>query len=276
MVLTDRQKPLCCGMFTESSDGGGRDVAWRVTPVIMQTRQPSFNWWVTQTSAGDLVTRDNRPLVITGEHGALAPHPVRVHPDEPVDPDLARPSTPVPGAGADVVPLPARPPLLLLVAVVVLARQGQPHEPVAVVTDDEDRAVLALAVVLLVGHPGPDDLTGVGPTVGTRRIRRVRQAGRVTRVGLRRTGNGRRGARPPCRAGRAAAGRRTRAGRGGRAAHETAEAAQESVEGAGHGNHRSRATVSVDVRDRVDGDPHHATSVHPSGRRRAPEPGEPL
>src|SRR6478609_7476333 len=121
-------------------------------------------------------------VAVAGEHGTLAAHPVGVDPNEPVDPDLARASSAVPRAGADVDPLAARASLLLLVTVVVLARQGQRHEPVALAPDDEHRPVLALAVVLLVGHPGPDDLAGIGAAVGSRRIRRVRQARRVTGV----------------------------------------------------------------------------------------------
>jgi len=67
---------------------------------------------------------------------------------------------------------------------VVLAGQRQGQQPMAVMPDNQHRAVLAPGVVLLERHPGPDDLPGVGD-VAVSRVGLVADLGgppEVTRV----------------------------------------------------------------------------------------------
>lgn len=57
-----------------------------MSPVIMQTRTPSFNWWVTQTSAGAFVTHDKERAALRGPgacRGADVRHPLCIG-DRPV------------------------------------------------------------------------------------------------------------------------------------------------------------------------------------------------
>ncbi len=130
------------------------------------------------------------------EHRALAPHRRGVDPDHPVDPHLAGPALAVPVPGPDVDP-----PTAVVVRgtpVVVLARELQPEQPPPVAADEQHRPVLALGVVLLVGHPGPHDLAGVRAPVGVRVVGRHQGAGEVARVaGGHRRGGGRRAAGEP-------------------------------------------------------------------------------
>jgi hypothetical protein len=64
-----------------------------------------------------------------------------------------------------------------------LAGQDQRQQVRLVPADDEHRAVLAPAVVLLERHPGPDDLTGIrDPVVRMRRVLHPHDALEVPRV----------------------------------------------------------------------------------------------
>src|SRR5258708_4187245 len=58
--------------------------------------------------------------------------------------------------------------------VVPTARQHQREQPAPVPPDDEQRPVLAPGRILLVGHPGPDDLPGVREPVQVRGVLQLR------------------------------------------------------------------------------------------------------
>jgi hypothetical protein len=60
-----------------------------------------------------------------------------------------------------------------------LAGEHQPQQVRAAAADDEHRPVLAAAVALVVGHPRPHDLAGIGPSVGARAVLHVGGAGRA-------------------------------------------------------------------------------------------------
>ena len=105
-----------------------------------------------------------------GRGRALTADGALVQDDDPVQPDFARAALAVPVAGADVHPLPTRPGLLGGIPVVVLAGEHQSEPRRLAAAHEQHRPVLAAAVVLLVGDPGPDDLTGVGAAVCLRRV----------------------------------------------------------------------------------------------------------
>jgi hypothetical protein len=99
-----------------------------------------------------------------GDHGVetgsledrpLAPDAVLVDHDQLVDLRPTRASAAVPAAGTDRHGTVA----------LVLRRQRNTGEAVRTGADDHDRPVLALRRVVLVGHPRPHDLTGVGIAV---------------------------------------------------------------------------------------------------------------
>src|SRR5690606_24129966 len=96
-----------------------------------------------------------------GQGGALAADRPRVEPEQAVEADLALAPLGVPRAGADVEPVAAVAGLAGAVGVAVLRRHLEGDEPGALAGQDEDRAVLALGRVVLVGHPRPHDLTRV-------------------------------------------------------------------------------------------------------------------
>ena len=62
--------------------------------------------------------------------------------------------------------------------------QAEREQLVVLLADDEHRTVLALRRVVLVGHPGPHDLAGIGPAVGLGRVaeRRAGITGRTARM----------------------------------------------------------------------------------------------
>ena len=136
--------------------------------------------------------------------------------------------------------------VLVLVAVVVLARQLQSDEVTSVVPDDEDGAVLATGVVLLERDPGPDDLARVRVTIGVRRIGRVGQCRRVSEIGAVCRWARLRGRWAPAGARLTVAPVALGAGRprvSRRDAGESAEGAGDPFEGRGHGHHRSDVEV---------------------------------
>src|SRR5690606_30604452 len=99
----------------------------------------------------------------------------------------ARSALVVPGPAADVDPQASGPALLVVVPVMVLARQLQPEQPRAasrgvVPTDEQDRTVFPLGVVLLVGHPGPDDLTRIRLAVRVWGVVDLQRSSEVTRI----------------------------------------------------------------------------------------------
>src|SRR5690606_21653891 len=106
---------------------------------------------------------------------ALAPHRVRGEVQDAVEADLGLATLAVPRTPPDVEPVttPAR--LLLAVPVVVLRRRLQPQVATTVPGDHENRPVLAAPVVLVVGHPRPDQLPGIGLVVGLRGVLQRRQ-----------------------------------------------------------------------------------------------------
>ena len=112
--------------------------------------------------------------VVAVERGALTAYAGRVEAQQPVEPHLARTALRVPGAGADVHPLAPVAVLLGGVDVVVARGELQREQLAALLADHEHRPVLALRRVVLVGHPGPDDLAGVRPAVGLRRVAQAR------------------------------------------------------------------------------------------------------
>ena len=115
---------------------------------------------------------------------SLTADSIRVDAHDPVDPDLTRAATVVPSARPDIHPSVTCPRFLFGVVVMVLAGQRQGQQPGSVVPDHQHRAVLALTVVLLERHPGPDDLAGVGH-VAVPRVGRIGDLGdpqEVTRV----------------------------------------------------------------------------------------------
>ena len=123
------------------------------------------------------------------DRGSLAADRVVLEDDQPVQAHLARPVLGVPAAGADVHPVPPVPRLLLGVPVVVLAGQHQPgpvvHAVDLLAADQQHRAVLALARVLLEGHPAPDHLAGVRLAVCLGFVRRhLRNLGAISEENL--------------------------------------------------------------------------------------------
>src|SRR5699024_4319795 len=122
---------------------------------------------------------------------ALASHRLGGQAQQPVRTDLRGAALPVPAAGADVDP--GRPVLVRGHGTVRGAIARGEHErdqhPAGAVgapasgvllRDDQDGPVLAPGDVLLVGDPGPDDLTGIGTIVGARGVRERRRAAPAT------------------------------------------------------------------------------------------------
>jgi hypothetical protein len=66
-----------------------------------------------------------------------------------------------------------------------LLGEGHREQPPVVATDHQRRPVLALGGVVLVRHPGPDHLTGVGQPVLARAVLPPQRAGEVARVRVR-------------------------------------------------------------------------------------------
>src|SRR5262249_61663479 len=99
------------------------------------------------------------------EGRSFAAHVVDRQSQHPVEAHLAGPSPPVPGAGADVNPVPPPTGLVGGVAVVVLAGEHEGEHVVRVPGHDQDGAILAPPVVLVEGHPSPHDLAPSGLAV---------------------------------------------------------------------------------------------------------------
>ena len=78
--------------------------------------------------------------------------------EHPIQPHPAGPAVVVPAAGADADPV-------AVLGVVVLAGQHQAEQGLTVTADHQHRPVLAPGRVVLVDHPGPDDLARVGAAV---------------------------------------------------------------------------------------------------------------
>src|SRR6478735_1069695 len=105
----------------------------------------------------------NVVIVLSAEGGRLATHTAVVYPKHPVDPYPRRPMLSVPCARTD------RDEVRVLMR---LARQLHRQQRSADLGGDhKHRPVLAAAIVLLVGHPGPDDLARIRVAIGVRRIR---------------------------------------------------------------------------------------------------------
>ena len=131
-------------------------------------RDPALRAICTVTSPGTCAGRRHLVEQRAVHHGALAAEGGRVQLDDAVEPDLARSALRVPGPGPDVEPDASAASLGGGVAGVVLARQHQAEHRGTVAGDDEHGPVLALRGVLLVRHPAPDDLAGVGVSVAAR------------------------------------------------------------------------------------------------------------
>src|SRR5690606_28690243 len=113
--------------------------------------------WIGCDGLASVLPHAGRHLVETlaHQHGADPADGGGVQPQDPVDPGLAGATLPVPCPRSHVDPVAPPPGLVLGVLVVVLAAHLQGEDQASVAADDEHRPVLALGVVLLVGHPGP-------------------------------------------------------------------------------------------------------------------------
>lgn len=166
-------------------------VEWcsRDTAGAGQDSRHAFGWTILRWSVHAAHRVEDRIEDGSVERRALASHGGRVELQHPIESHLARPAGAIPRARTDIHPVPSRAGFLGSVAVMVLARQGQgQHDALdlRVARDDENGSVLALRVIFLVRHPGPDDLARVRTTVVLRLPTRGRQrAVPVTSVGER-------------------------------------------------------------------------------------------
>jgi len=99
---------------------------------------------------------------VAGKDGAFAAHLVGVDLQQALHLGVAGSALSVPRAGAH---------RNLLFVVLLLRRERNPEQSGTAATDDDDRAVLPLRRVVLVRHPRPHHLTGVGVAVHARFVR---------------------------------------------------------------------------------------------------------
>ncbi len=112
-------------------------------------------------------TAGNERETLGIQDSSLATQIARRDLQDPVQLDLAGPPLSVPGARADVDVIV----VAAVVAAVVLAREHERQQPFAGTANNQNWPILALAVVLFVGDPCPDDFAGVGGAVGLGSVR---------------------------------------------------------------------------------------------------------
>src|SRR5680860_1058395 len=103
-------------------------------------------------------------------------------PDNPIESDLARTPLAVPRPGTETDPASSPTRLVGAVAVVILRRQHEAQQPAPVLADREDGPILALAGIVLVRNPRPQDFARVGIAVKLRGVARRELAREVTGV----------------------------------------------------------------------------------------------
>lgn len=101
------------------------------------------------------------------EHRAFSTDVILIQREDAVEPQVGMAALAVPVTGTELEP----------VMRLVMTATGQHHgqQPAPMTADDQQWPVLAAAWVLLIGHPRPDDLTGISEPVQIRGVLQSRR-----------------------------------------------------------------------------------------------------